>query len=229
MKRPGIYRIKNAKNGKAYVGQSANLDRRWPEHRYALNKGTHKNPYLQSAWNKHGEPAFEFEIVEEILQPALTEKEIKSILTAREQAWCDKKKTIAPCGYNIRIAADSNLGIKMSEETRAKNSAAHMGKRHTAEARAKIGATQTGRKRSPATRAKIGATQTGKRHTAETRAKIGAAQTGRKASPAARAKNSAAQTGKRLTAETRAKISAALKGIPRLRRRKPGPNQPSFL
>jgi group I intron endonuclease len=60
----GIYLIRNLITGRVYVGQSINIANRWRQHCDALRKGKHKTPRLQQSWNKHGEAAFMFEIIE---------------------------------------------------------------------------------------------------------------------------------------------------------------------
>lgn len=108
----GIYKILNIVNGKLYIGSGANLRRRKREHFCRLKSNTHINKFLQNSWNKYGGDSFVFEIIE------LTNTDD---LIKREQYWIDhyisydKKK-----GYNIRTKADSNLGIKLSEETKKK-------------------------------------------------------------------------------------------------------------
>lgn len=61
----GIYCIENIKNGRAYIGQSSNISRRWAQHKSDLRAGRHDNEHLQRAWNKYGEKSFLFSIVEE--------------------------------------------------------------------------------------------------------------------------------------------------------------------
>lgn len=58
-----IYLIYNRINGKRYIGQSIDAKRRWREHKSDLNCNKHCNPYLQKAFNKYGEDAFEFKIL----------------------------------------------------------------------------------------------------------------------------------------------------------------------
>lgn len=61
----GVYRIKNIKTNKFYIGSTIDSFRmRLKAHKEALNRGSHKNKYLQNAWNKYGAEAFVFEIVE---------------------------------------------------------------------------------------------------------------------------------------------------------------------
>ena len=68
MKISGIYKIINKINGKYYVGSSVNIkdypNNRWSRHIADLNANRHHNDYLQRAWNKYGQDAFEFIIIE---------------------------------------------------------------------------------------------------------------------------------------------------------------------
>jgi len=59
----GVYEIVNKSNGHAYGGSSVNISKRRKDHFRALRKGTHKNRYLQNAWNKYGENIFEFSLL----------------------------------------------------------------------------------------------------------------------------------------------------------------------
>ena len=60
----GVYEIRCLASGKTYVGSSANMARRWYEHRTKLRAGTHPSPRLQQAWAKHGESKFMFSVLE---------------------------------------------------------------------------------------------------------------------------------------------------------------------
>ena len=61
----GIYKIENIINNKVYIGSSNNIERRWKEHIRLLNNNEHHSIKLQRAWNKYGENAFEFSVLEE--------------------------------------------------------------------------------------------------------------------------------------------------------------------
>jgi len=62
---PGIYRIQCLANGKTYIGSTGiSIRKRWGQHTSALSKGTHVNPNMQASWNKYGEDAFVFGVVE---------------------------------------------------------------------------------------------------------------------------------------------------------------------
>ena len=74
----------------------------------------------------------------------------------------------------------AHIGKIISPETRAKQSAARTGKTISTEHKIKIGAAHAGKKQSPEHIAKRVAAQTGKTHSPETKAKISAARTGKK-------------------------------------------------
>ncbi len=109
----GIYAIRNNIDGKIYIGScQTTFSRRFGEHRYALRNNIHGNPHLQRAWNKYGEQAFEFSILEIIDNP--TE------VIATEQKYLDAYYG-KQC-YNIRTIAESNKGMIRSDETKRKHS-----------------------------------------------------------------------------------------------------------
>ena len=59
----GIYIITNLINNKVYIGQSDNINKRFKDHKYALNGNYHNNNHLQNAWNKYGENNFSFNLI----------------------------------------------------------------------------------------------------------------------------------------------------------------------
>ncbi len=61
----GIYKIRNLINNKIYVGSTKNIKARWAKHKALLRHNKHQNTHLQNAWNKYGEGAFVFEVIEE--------------------------------------------------------------------------------------------------------------------------------------------------------------------
>ena len=90
----GVYRIFNLKNGKSYVGQSLDIERRLNEHYRALNSlsHSHHSPKLQQDWNEFGEEAFMAEILEICPENRLEE---------REKYWIYFYNS-AEDGYNVR-------------------------------------------------------------------------------------------------------------------------------
>lgn len=152
----GVYCIANTANGKRYVGSAAkSLRRRLRDHRRDLRDGVHTNQILQRAWNKYGETAFEFSVLE-YCPPA--------DCVDREQFWLDTYKAAdREFGYCIRKLAASQFGTKRSPESIAKMTAKRAGFKHSAEARANMAAGQRGRKLPPEVRAKISAVKSAKR------------------------------------------------------------------
>jgi group I intron endonuclease len=214
----GVYVIEHLASGKKYIGSAAkSFYGRWHTHSSRLRKGTHHSSYLQHAWDKYGEDAFEFRVVKR----TTPEEAVDS-----EQAFIDLYQTCDPKhGYNIAPIAGSSLGRKHAAETLAKISAAGkgnkrgLGYKHTNEAKAKMSLASKGNKRglghkpTAETRAKLSAAQKLRQPaSAETRAKISAAKKGRPKAAEHRAKLSAANMGHKPTAETLAKMSAVHMG-----------------
>lgn len=110
----GIYVIRNAANGKKYIGSAVNVRSRYSKHLSLLRAGRHHSRHLQSAWNKYGEDSFLVELVEPCAPEALVE---------REQRWIDE---LAP-EYNAAPKAGSTLGYRYTPVQRAKLSEARRG------------------------------------------------------------------------------------------------------
>jgi group I intron endonuclease len=112
MKESGIYKITCKINGKLYIGSAVNLYKRWrSRHLPSLRKNTHHNRYLQAAWNKYGENAFECKTIENCAKPDLI---------AREQYWIDALNAAdAQYGYNVAPVAGSTLGVPQSARCKA--------------------------------------------------------------------------------------------------------------
>lgn len=106
----GVYEIVNTVNGKRYVGSSVDIEARWSAHRHRLRSGRHHSKHLQRAWNKHGESAFVFSIIQECGKPELLGIEQQHIDSQSE--------------YNIMPIAGRNTGYKHTDEAREKMSEA---------------------------------------------------------------------------------------------------------
>lgn len=155
----GIYQIRNLANNHFYIGSSVNLRKRKQHHFNNLKRRTHKNHYLQNAYNKYGEDQFVFEILEYCE---------KSETLTREQWYLDNYRP----EYNISPTAENNFGTTRTEEMKAKISGENnpfFGKTHTEESRLKMSAALTGAKhpffgkhRPEETKQKIIETTTGK-------------------------------------------------------------------
>jgi len=75
-----IYKIENTINGKVYIGQTImNINKRIARHKYELGVGQHHSQYLQRAWDKYGEGAFEFSVIKKCPKNELDKEEIEHI------------------------------------------------------------------------------------------------------------------------------------------------------
>ena len=185
----GIYKITNNLNGKYYVGSSSDIYYRWYIHKCKLNNNHHANPHLQAAWNKYGQSAFRFEIVE----TASNDK-----LTTIEQKYLDECCQHPELNYNLSFdptapmrgrkmspesrkkISESNMGKVMSEETKKKMSNARIGIIFSDEHKFHISSSQMGR--IPWNKGMVGvqtAWNKGLTYNAETRQKISEAKRGK--------------------------------------------------
>ena len=110
----GIYRIRNLSNNKFYIGSSANLYKRFIDHRTALDRGVHHSIYLQRAYNKYGSRQFIMEVL------FLCKKDY---LLYYEQQLINELQP----SYNMNPLATSNRGYKWSKESREKARVAQLG------------------------------------------------------------------------------------------------------
>lgn len=120
----GIYKIENIINHKVYIGQSCHINRRFTEHKHTLKTNTCYNHHLQSAWNKYGENAFVFSIIEECKIEELND---------REMYWIKSLDSFKN-GYNLNEGGGGVRGYKMSVESVNKIKMALVGKPKSQEA-----------------------------------------------------------------------------------------------
>jgi group I intron endonuclease len=190
----GVYSVTNTVTEDQYVGQASNFTKRWSKHRRMLQQGLHPNVHLQAAWNKHGEGAFAFRVLEWC---------DKCELTTTEQKWMDVLRPV----YNKAPAAGSRIGTTQSPEARAKISAALKGVPKSLEHARAVGDAIRGQKRSSekitAHNRAVAAARKGKKLPAEWAAKnaatckkMGALLKGKPWSEARRAAHAAKQRSK---------------------------------
>jgi group I intron endonuclease len=129
-----IYLITCVNTEKVYVGSTLRTKRRKHMHFHLLRHGRHHAPHLQNSFNKHGESAFSFDVVEVV--------EDNNFLLAREQFWMWRFEGRL---YNASLCAHSRLGMRASSESIAKLSSVMAGNKlrlgvpNSEEARRKIG------------------------------------------------------------------------------------------
>lgn len=185
MKGQFIYKIINTINNKFYVGSTTNTKERFRTHRSRLRRGKHHSQHLQAAWNKYGEQAFVFHVIQ-----TLPEGES---LQAAEDVWLAEHVGKPHC-YNKSRYSDTpmrgiakedhpSFGRPKTEEERqaisatlkefyAKDITNHprFGKTHSEETKALIRAKKLenpqrpwlGKERSEETKKKVGDAQRGK-------------------------------------------------------------------
>lgn len=168
-----IYAIVNIIDDKHYVGQAADKNKRWKNHRIALQYNKHPNRYLQSAHNKHGAETFIYVVLEKIFNDLL--------LTEREQYWMDILKVCdSEHGYNLAPAAGSPLGVRHTDETKLNWSKQRKGKKRSAEFGLSVSIRMTGKIITEETRNKLIASHTGYKHSDGTKAKMSEQRKGNK-------------------------------------------------
>lgn len=115
----GIYKITNTINGKMYIGQAIDIEKRWKEHEYSSKNG---NQIIYRAIRKYGLDRFSFDIVEECAKEDLDRLEILYIKKLNSFFKWDNG------GYNMTLGGGGKSGWIVSDETREKISMAHKGK-----------------------------------------------------------------------------------------------------
>ena len=100
----GIYRITNKINGKKYIGQSVNIEKRWTnEIASAFNENSASFSYpLSRAFRKYGIQNFSFEVVQECSLSELNDAEMN---------WIQKENSFMN-GYNQTLGGDSFSSAK---------------------------------------------------------------------------------------------------------------------
>lgn len=107
----GIYKVTNKINGKSYVGQSVDIQRRWTEHKNINGKATSASA-VRASIKKYGVESFTFEVLEECRLEELNK---------REAYWIKKLGTFGG-GYNLNpggeqaTIGEDNPNAKVTEQ-----------------------------------------------------------------------------------------------------------------
>lgn len=206
----GIYCIRL--EDRFYVGQAKNILVRFKDHRCKLRHGRH-NPKFQRAWDKYGEKAFQFEIIEICELERLTEC---------EQYWSDTLDSV-DSGFNCGKFVDNpKRGTKLSAETRRKISAGNRGKRLSNETRQLLSDVNRGKTLSDETRKKISEGNRGKKRSETVCRRLSEVNSGKTIPDEVRQKISETLTGRKqeLSEEEHKRRSERMKGNTLMRGRK---------
>jgi len=103
----GIYKLTNKNNNKVYIGSAKRFKERWNQHAASLRRNKHHNKYLQADFNKCGEEAFVFEVLEVV-------EGTKQDRLIAEQRFIDLYYGKNKC-YNLNKDASSPQGSKQLE------------------------------------------------------------------------------------------------------------------
>jgi hypothetical protein len=85
----GVFAVRCAASGAAWVGLSRNLDGHQNSTFFALRMGSHPNKALQAAWSAHGPDALAFEVLEVIDDEEMTALGRADLLKRRERHWLE--------------------------------------------------------------------------------------------------------------------------------------------
>ena len=159
-------------NGKCYIGQSVNIERRFDEHKKYTNR---TGKYLHNSMNKYGVDNFSFEIIEECK---------KSELSEREKYWISYYNSTSPNGYNLTNGGDGGNTFqyrtkeqmedtkrKISEVTSGENNGFY-GKHHSEETKEYLRKINLGKTISEETKNKISKAKIGHYVAEQTKEKI---------------------------------------------------------
>jgi group I intron endonuclease len=200
-----VYKITITGSNKSYIGSTTSFLTRKKKHLHGLRKNSHPNKRLQNSYNKHGkDDSFLMTILEQVSKP--------DALIEREQFWIDQfdKEML----FNIRLKADSSLGVKSSQDKIEKDrqNALNRYLAMTEEEQKAFSHYWKGKKRGKHHGAMVSKANKGRVVSEETREKNRQARLGKKLDPSHIEKIRQGNLGKKRSEESRTRISQSLKG-----------------
>lgn len=143
-----VYAIKNLVNGKFYIGKTVRdyNTRVLLGHFSMLKNNKHSNKHLQSSWNKYGQCAFIYGVIEGDI--------IKSDINKKEMYWINYYNS-CDLGYNKTRGGDGgfgtshNKGRKHSDKSKLNMRLAKLGRKLKEETKIKISNKLKGHKMLP--------------------------------------------------------------------------------
>jgi group I intron endonuclease len=188
----GIYSIVNKITNDLYIGSSVDVARRFRQHKRDLHNNKCSSRILQSAWNKYGEDAFTWNLLEEVDAP--------EFLAFVENHWIEKLEPKYNCMQTShRIGTEE--GVRYMKEKQSQSKSKYIPNNN------QQAALLMGRgPKSEETKQKISAALHGHAHSEETRRKIGEASNLYERDEAYRQKMSEVKRGHPTSEETKDKI-----------------------
>jgi group I intron endonuclease len=101
-KEMGVYRIRNTKNDKAYIGFSKDIRARINRHRMSLKTRSETIKNLQADWLEYGETTFEFEILDFLEPLDQLNYDPTEDLAMLWSLWMEKLQPFEPIGYHLK-------------------------------------------------------------------------------------------------------------------------------
>jgi hypothetical protein len=97
---PGVYQIRNTRNGKVFVEATRNV-KTINGVQFQLEMGSHMNKALQQDWNEFGPEAFAFDVLEILEKPATGYFDEKDALKKLKEKWLDQLQPYGDRGYHL--------------------------------------------------------------------------------------------------------------------------------
>ena len=94
----GVAQVKNEVNGKIYICSFTNMKNKWFTIKLSLDSNMHVNAELQEDWNRLGDEAFSYTILEEKPVDRVFDKKLEAGKMERE--WAEKLQPFGDRGYN---------------------------------------------------------------------------------------------------------------------------------
>ncbi len=159
----GIYKITNTVNGKVYIGQSLNIQKRW----WTESKKQEVNPHLKASFLKYGINCFCFEVLKEFSKnedTALLRKKLNLYETTYIAIYQSNNEEY---GYNKTSGGRNNWVI--SDDSRKRISEAQRGKKQSKETIEKRKQSNQGFRHSKETKRTLSEIKKGTKHSEETK------------------------------------------------------------
>ena len=196
-------------NGKVYIGQSKNVNKRKNKHFTLLRHNKHKNKHLQSAWNKYYEKNFVFEIIESF------ESYDPDIINEREIFWIKYYNSFnKDFGYNNTSGGDGIKNYKHTEEAKKKISEASKKQKLSKEHKEALLKSITGRKKSEEELKKLSNAAKGRKISEWHKEQLRKGREAYKITDEVRKKISDSRKGFKMSEEQKQKLSRINKGKP---------------
>lgn len=179
----GIYKITNKLNGRIYIGSAKRFIERWQSHASSLRNQKHSNRFLQADFNKCGEEAFVFEVLE------VTEGKPKEERLLLEEQYIRIYYDSGTNCYNLCDWAISRDGCKDKDPEKTKQRRREAGLRNMEDSEFRRKSIEVLRK----SLTENGAPNAGKKHSEQTKKRMSEAKVGKLKSEEVKGHMSAAQ------------------------------------